>query len=98
MVRAGLEDLLRPQVAEAAARDLDVAVKAGSLVIETEPATDLALMRDLLSLCAGDILDGLASKRSQVLERWQKLAKSTAGLWFEISLAFLPRPIVVSVE
>jgi hypothetical protein len=88
--------LLKGDGKEVDPRELDVAIRAGSLAIETSPIAAPRLLKDLQHLAASDRLDGVDAKRRVVFERWQKAAKGTPGLSFLVSAPFLPRPIVVS--
>jgi len=89
--------LLRGTNKEVDPHDLDVAVIAGSLAIETAPITGAPkLLSDLQHLTSSELLDAVDTKRREVIERWQKLARSTRDLSFRITAPFLGRPIVVS--
>ncbi|MEO8125199.1 MAG: hypothetical protein ABI633_14220 [Burkholderiales bacterium] len=88
--------LLRGANRELDPGELDVAVRAGSLAIVTEPISAApALFRDLRSLLDTELLDAVDTKRREVIERWQKAARQTRGLAFRISAGFLARPLVV---
>lgn len=76
---------------------LDVAVVEGSLGLRTAPTANPALLGDLRRLAAGEVLEGVASKRRAVVERWQKAARSTQ-LRVQISSDFLPVPIVINAD
>jgi hypothetical protein len=89
--------LLRGSNKEVDPHDLDVAVQAGSLAIETAPIMSAPqLLSDLRHLASSELLDAVDVKRREVIERWQKLAKSTKDLSFRIAAPFLGQPVVVS--
>ncbi|MEN9435363.1 MAG: hypothetical protein RIR09_18 [Pseudomonadota bacterium] len=78
---------------------LEVAVRKGSLAIETTPLLSAPnLFRDLRSLLGGELLDGLDAKRREVMERWQKTARQTKQVAYRISAPFLERPIEINAE
>ena len=53
-------------------KTLDVAIRKGSLAIETAPLLSApGLFRDLRTLLGGELLDTLDAKRREVMERWQ---------------------------
>lgn len=94
-----VEAFLRGNGKEVDAKTLEVAIRKGSLAIETTPllaAPDL--FRDLRTLLAGELLDTLDAKRREVMERWQKAARQTRQLAYRISAPFLDRPILVNAE
>lgn len=89
--------LLRGVNKEVDPHGLDVAVRAGSLAIETAPiAAAGKLFSDLQHLTTSELLDAVDAKRREVFERWQKLARVSKDLSFKISAPFLKQPIVVS--
>jgi hypothetical protein len=78
---------------------LEVAVRRGSLAIETAPLLSApSLFRDLRTLVAGELLDGLDAKRREVMERWQKAARQSRQLAYRISAPFLERTIEINAE
>jgi hypothetical protein len=78
---------------------LEVAVRRGSLAIETAPLLSApSLFRDLRTLVAGELLDGLDAKRREVMERWQKAARQSRQLAYRISAPFLERAIEINAE
>jgi hypothetical protein len=78
---------------------LEVAVRKGSLAIETVPLLSApALFRDLRTLLGGELLDSLDTKRREVMERWQKAARQTKQVAYRISAPFLERPIEINAE
>jgi hypothetical protein len=90
---------LRGSGREVDTQQLDVAVRNGSLAIETEPlAAAPRLIHDLQSLLLGELLDGLDSKRKEVMERWQKSARASRDLAYRITAPFLQRPVVISAQ
>ncbi|HSX91563.1 MAG TPA: hypothetical protein VLG41_01485 [Hydrogenophaga sp.] len=89
---------LRGDTKEVDPQGLDVAIRSGSLAIETVPIAAPKLLKDLQHLAANERLDAVDAKRRSVFESWQKLVKKNADLSFRISAPFLSRPIVVSRE
>lgn len=80
-------------------KTLEVAVRKGSLAIETVPLLSApGLFRDLRTLLVGELLDNLDAKRREVMERWQKAARQSKQVAYRISAPFLDRPIVVNAE
>jgi hypothetical protein len=78
---------------------LDVAIREGSFAIETAPiAAAPELMRDLLTLLAGELLDSLDIKRKEVVERWQKASRSSRDLAYRIMAPILERPVVINAS
>lgn len=78
---------------------LEVAIRAGSLAIETGPLLSApGLFRDLRSLLSGELLDSLDTKRREVTERWQKSARESRQVAYRISAPFLDRPVVIDSE
>lgn len=78
---------------------LEVAVRKGSLAIETVPLLSAPnLFRDLRTLLGGELLDNLDAKRREVMERWQKTARQTKQVAYRISAPFLDRPIEINAE
>ncbi len=91
--------LLRGSVREIDPGQLDVAVRAGSLAIQTEPiAAAPSLFRDLRSLLDSPFLDAIDAKRREVIEQWQKLARAAPGLAFKVTAAVLTRPLVIDAS
>ena len=90
---------LRGSAREVDTQYLQVAVRKGSFAIETEPlAAAPQLFHDLQALLAGPLLDGLDTKRKEVVERWQKATRLSRELTYRISAPFLTQPVVVSAE
>ena len=80
-------------------RTLEVAVRNGSLAIETTPLLAAPqLFNDLRTLLNTELLDSLDAKRRDVMARWQKAARQTRQVAYRISAPFLDRPIVVNAE
>jgi hypothetical protein len=93
---ADVSALLRGTQREVDPGQLDVAIRAGSVAIETAPIVAApTLFRDLLRLIESELLDQIDARRREVIERWQKLARQTAGVSFRVSAAFLPRPVEI---
>ena len=90
---------LRGEDKEVDTNALEVAVRKGSLAIETVPLLSAAhLFRDLRALVGGELLDSLDAKRREVMERWQKAARQTKQVAYRISAPFLDRPIEINAE
>lgn len=91
-----VSSLLRGTQREVDPGQLDVAVRAGSVAIETAPIVAApTLFRDLLRLVQSELLDQIDARRRDVIERWQKVARQTPGVSFRISAPFLPRAVHV---
>lgn len=90
---------LRGEDKEVDTKTLEVAVRNGSLAIETTPLSSApGLFRDLRTLLGGELLDELDAKRREVMERWQKAARQSRQLAYRISAPFLERSVIVSSE
>ena len=80
-------------------KTLEVAVRKGSLAIETMPLPAAPqLFNDLRVLLNTELLDNLDAKRRDVVERGQKTARQTRQVAYRISAPFLDRSIVVNAE
>ena len=93
-----VDELLRGDVGDLAAREVEVAVVDGSLAVVTLPTANPGLLQDLLRLSSSELIDGLNAKRRNVIERWQKAARSARKLRYEITAAMLKQPVVVSAD
>lgn len=93
-----VDELLRGDAGDLSSRELEVAVMAGSLAIETRPTANPGLLQDLRLLAASELIDSMNPKRRSVVERWQKAARSSRQLRYEISAAWLDKPVVISAE
>jgi hypothetical protein len=88
---------LRGDDKEVDTKNLEVAIRHGSLAIETTPIlVALGLFRDLRTLASGEALDHLDAKRREVMERWQKAARLSKQLTYRISAPFLDGPVVIN--
>jgi hypothetical protein len=88
---------LRGDAREIDTDSLEVAVRSGSLAIQTIPiAMAPTLFRDLRSMLDSFLLDSIDARRKAVVERWQKQARSNLGISVRIEAAFLPRPVVIN--
>ncbi|QDL38953.1 hypothetical protein [Rhodoferax sediminis] len=96
---ADVATFLRGEGKEIDTSALEVAIKHGSLAIETAPVPMAPrLFSDLRALLNSELLDGVDVKRREVMERWQKAARHTRELAYRIAAPFLDRPILVSAE
>lgn len=94
---ADVSQFLRGETKEVDTAQLEVAVIEGSLAIQTAPIMLAPLLfHDLKMLLEIELLDAVDRKRREVIERWQKIARKTSGIAFQIAAPFLPRPVVVS--
>lgn len=94
---ADVEKFLRGDNREIDPGQLDVAIRHGSLAIETAPVpTGAAVFRDLQRLAAGETMDALDKRRREVIEKWQKLAKGSRKLAVRIESAALPQKVLVT--
>lgn len=91
-----VEDLLRGDGTEVDVNTLEVSIVTGSLAIQTAPIAAPGLWRDLRQLAASERLDGLDKKRREVIERWQKLARSARHCVFGITAPGLPQAVRVT--
>lgn len=90
---------LRGEDKEVDTRTLEVAVRDGSLALETAPLMSAPnLFRDLRTLLGGELLDTLDAKRREIMERWQKAARQTKQVAYRISAPFLDHPIEINSE
>jgi hypothetical protein len=72
---------LRGEDKEVDTNSLEVAVRKGSLAIETAPLLAAPnLFRDLRALLVGELLDSLDARRRDVMERWQKVSRQASVL------------------
>ncbi len=93
---ADVSQLLRGSQKEIDTGRLDVAVRSGSLAIQTESILAApTLFRDLQSLLRSELLDALDARRREVVERWQKTARQLRGVVFRISAPALERAVVI---
>ncbi len=93
-----VDELLRGDAGDLASKEIEVSVVDGSLAVVTFPTASPGLWQDLLRLSSSEMIDGLNAKRRSVIERWQKAARSTRKVRYEISAAHLKRPVVVNAE
>jgi hypothetical protein len=94
-----VEVFLRGKSREVDVSKLEVSVQRGSVAIVTQPiAAAPELWRDLRALLVSELLDALDPKRREVVDGWQKLARSVQGLAFRLSAPALDRPVVISAE
>lgn len=90
---------LRGEDKDVDTNNLEVAVRKGSLAIETVPLLSApSLFRDLRTLLGGELLDNLDAKRREVMEKWQKAARQTKQVAYRISSPFLEKPIEINAE
>lgn len=90
---------LRGEDKEVDTKTLEVAVRSGSLAIETTPLSSApGLFRDLRALLGGELLDELDARRREVMERWQKAARQSRQLAYRISAPFMERSVVINSE
>jgi hypothetical protein len=96
---ADVATFLRGEDKEIDTSTLEVAVRKGSLAIETAPLpASPNLFRDLRTLLSGELLDSLDAKRREVMERWQKSSRQSTQVSYRISAPFLDRSIHISAE
>lgn len=94
-----VEQFLRGKSREVDPSALEVAVQPGSVAIVTQPiASAPGLFRDLRALLDSESLDALDVRRREVIERWQKLARSDRSVSLELSAPFLTRPVLVNAD
>ena len=94
-----VEAFVRGKSHEVDTAALDVAVRSGSVAVVTQPiAVAPTLFRDLAALLNSELLDNLDARRREVVERWQKLARSNRAVSFRLSMPGLPRPVLISAD
>lgn len=95
---ADVEQFLRGDSREVDPGQLDVAIRKGSLAIETSPLHAPGLFADLQALLANEVLDGVDKRRREVMERWQKATHANRQRAYLISAPFLARPVAVHAD
>ena len=96
---ADVATFLRGEDNDVDTNTLEVAVRKGSLAIETVPLLSAPnLFRDLRTLLGGELLDNLDAKRREIMERWQKTARQTKQVAYRISAPFLEKSIEINAE
>jgi hypothetical protein len=93
-----VDDLLKGSGVEIDTSTLNVSVFKGSLGVRTEPLANSGLLRDLRHLTHSQKLDGVDSKRSVVIQRWQKTTRHNSHLVYRIKTPALSDMIVISAE
>jgi hypothetical protein len=79
--------------------ELDVSIVQGSLGIQTAPIPiGSTLLADLQRLASGSLLDQVDRRRSDVIEKWQKLARSAKRIAVRITSEALEKPLMVNAE
>ncbi len=74
---------------------LEVSVIHGSLAVQTTPLNSVSLFNDLALLVAGQIIDGLQTKRREVVLRLQKRLLANKQAQFVIESPALAQSIVI---
>ena len=96
---AEVATFLRGEDKEVDTKTLEVAVRNGSLALETAPLMSAPnLFRDLRTLLGGELLENLDAKRREIMERWQKAARQSKQVAYRISAPFLTRPIEINAD
>lgn len=95
---ADVAAFLRGDGKEVDTKTLEVAIRHGSLAIETMPLVVPRLLGDLRALLVSELLDGMDAKRREVMERWQRAAHQKRQLAYRITAPFLERPIVINAD
>jgi hypothetical protein len=94
-----VEAFLRGETKEIDSTQLEVAIREGSVAIETAPILAAPrLFDDLKALSHSELLDKIDPKRRAVLERWQRTTHSARDISFSISAPFLGNAVVVSID
>ncbi len=93
-----VEEFLRGDGDDAQAGALEVAIVKGSFGLRTQPLTNAGLLKDMKRLAQSQLLDGVASKRRIVMERWQRSATAARHRRIEIHAPFLMHPITISAD
>ncbi len=96
---ADVATFLRGEDKDVDTKLLEVAVRKGSLAIETAPLLSAPnLFRDLRTLLGGELLDSLDAKRREVMEKWQKTSRQSKLVAYRISAPFLGHSIEINAE
>ena len=90
------DEFLRGEAGEFDTSKLDVSVVKGSVSIVTQPILHPSLFNDLRHLGSSELLESIDSKRREVIERWQKLARGTRRCIVRIAAPILSQPLVIS--
>ena len=91
-----VQTFLRGDSRDVDTQELEVSIRKGSFAIETMPILSAPkLFQDLRSLSSAELLDRVDGKRKEVVERWQKAAKRTPALAYQVTAAFLNAPVVI---
>jgi hypothetical protein len=90
---------LRGDSREVDTRTLEIAIKKGSIALQTTPILIApTLFRDLRLLLEGEFLDNLDGRRREVISHWQKSARQSGQVAYQISAPFLDRPVTINSE
>jgi hypothetical protein len=93
-----VEELIRGDDKSVNTAQLQVAVIHGSLAVLTEPMNSVSLFQDLALLLQQQIIDGIQSKRREVVLRIQKWALTHPKAQFVIESAALARPVIIDSQ
>jgi hypothetical protein len=93
-----VEELLRGDGKQLDTDKLEVAVIKGSLAIQTQPLSAIDFAQDIARLLQSQLIDGLHTKRREVIARWQKLAKTNRAISFKIAAGWLAQPVIISAD
>jgi hypothetical protein len=94
-----VQSFLRGDTKEVDTSNLEVAIRQGSLAIQTAPVLGAPrLFADLQALLDGELLDGIDVKRKEIVERWQKATRQSRQVAYKISAPFLSRPVLVNAD
>lgn len=92
-----VQALLRGDNKEVDTEKLDVAIRHGSLMIETVPIHAPKLFADLEYMSKFNVLDQRVDvKRRSVIQRWQRQSRAHHDVKFSIKVDLIDFPIVIS--
>lgn len=94
-----VQTFLRGDSKEVDPQHLDVAIRSGSLAIETMAIVGAPrLFQDLRRLASGDLLGDMDSKRKAIVEKWQKAARRNGGLSYRVAAPFFVAPVLIDAQ
>ena len=91
-----VEALLKGDLRTSEVVGIEVSVIKGSFALQTTSVLSPELFQDLLKLISSQIIDGINTKRREVIARWQNRARDNVQVQFEISSGNLPQSIWIN--
>ena len=94
-----VDDFFKGDDGEIPTSQLEVRILEGSLVIEPIDAfVAPRFFHDLAGLAQSQIIDLLDKKRRDVVDKWQRRARSSRGISYVIQSRSLPSAVIISAE